>query len=264
MPADERGYAERRATIITVAQPSIGVTTHVGRVAVISNAYYVATAEAASRSAELKIREQIRAESSVAPLRDALADFDVRSLALAATQRALVKLPWLKAEDPSLADGPPGVTAMLAMSVDKPRLVQIDYRYALSPDFAQIRVLAQISLRRRAQKPGANPDTSFRQVAVCVAPLRRPDYEHFKNVRIWSADRAKLARHALTDCFGRMANLIPYALNLTDQGLASLNAKTHLRAYGAGLYAPVIERDDADRQQLMLWSDGPVDIRPVP
>jgi len=201
-----------------------------------------------------------RAEATIAPLRKALQGFDLDALALATSKAALAKPAWFQPSSVELSksrslDVPTAESAQAAM---------ITYRYETSPDFTQIRVIAEIELRLAGAKPGGKPvrDPSYRQQVSSIVLLREPSFEPAENVAKWSAGDGKLAKAALTSAFGRLEQLIPFALDLSESDLKAFTSKGREKAFAAGYYGPLIERR-ADRPgETLIWKDGLVNVQP--
>lgn len=202
-----------------------------------------------------------KAEAVALPLREALRDFDVDALALSTTRAAVARPEWFQARDVLATKDPmPGNTTLLASS-DAAQFAFIRYRYELSPDFSQIRVIALITLERR-QAGTATPPPIYRQRITSVVQLRTRSYEPMENVAQWSAANGKLARAALTAAFGQVEQIFPYALGLKQADLATLGAKSHEKAFAAGFYGPLIAWNGPE--DLLIWSNGLIHVQTVP
>lgn len=198
-----------RAVQVILPQSRIETTFDVGRVASSANgggllgAILIPTID--DKREVLSQSARGRAEAAISPLRQALQGFDVEALALAATKAALAKPAWFQpasfavTSDPAIQTRPEFIAALKA-----PQFALVNYRYEMSPDFTQIRVIAGIELGRAdATKRGAPALAPFyRQQVVNIVELRQPSYEPADNVTRWSAGDGKLARAALTNAFG--------------------------------------------------------------
>ena len=206
-----------------------------------------------------------KAEALADPLRQTLRDVDVEALALATTRNALTKPDWFEARDVTATRDPSGGFASLLASSDAAQFALIQYRYALSPDFTQIRVSAEITLRTRpAAKDTRAAVPLYRQRILSIVQLRTRSYEAHENAARWRADNGKLARAALTAAFGQFEQLLPYTLGLRQADVAGLKAKNREKAYAGGFYGTLIARSAANPEDILIWSDGLVHVQPVP
>jgi len=215
----------------------------------------------ASDDRQKRMRENAIDKANVAarPLRTSLFGFDVDALALAATRKALVgqdtpDTPPIVASQTDAAD------ARIAFRTAHPaqQLAFVDYRYELSPDFGQIRVIADLTIERAA-KPGGQPALIYRQRIVSIAQLPSPSYEPGENATRWSHNGGKLARAAITGSFAQIETMIPHALRLTAAEIASLSAKKREKTFAGGFYGPMIARGEADG--ILLWVNGLIHVR---
>jgi hypothetical protein len=149
-------------------------------------------------------------------------------------------------------------------STGSPQFAVIGYRYETSPDFTQIRVIAEIQMGRTAAANGgaAALDPFYRQQVTSIVLLREPSFEPAENVAKWSADDGKLAKAALSAAFSRLEQLIPLALDFRDSDIKAFTAKNHEKAFAAGYYGPLVARS-ADRPgETLIWVNGLLNVRP--
>lgn len=272
VPAADRAVTGPRALHLAVPQTQIETSIDIGRVApAAQGGGLIGALIIESRDDRAKLlaqSQQDQAEAAVVPLRAALRDFDVDGLALATTRAALSRTTWFQAQPFTVARdaSPQGRAAFLEASAT-PQTAFVTYRYALSPDFTYIRVNADIALARKpaaGSVKGAAPFHPFyEQHIASVVLLRSRSYEHRDNVANWSADNGKLARASLTAAFGQIEKLIPYALGLSDADVRLYTAKNREKAFGAGFYGPLIQRDEGS-DGLLLWSNGLVHVQSTP
>jgi hypothetical protein len=199
-----------------------------------------------------------RAEATIEPLRKALQGFDVDALALATTKAAVAKPAWFRPGSVELSKN----KSPDALPTESAQLAEITYRYETSPDFTQIRVIAQIQLERPGAKAGAPvADAVYPQQVSSIVLLREPSFEPAENVAKWSDGDGRLARAALSSAFARLDQLIPFALDLSEADMKAFTAKGREKAFAAGYYGPLIERN-ADRPgETLLWKDGLVNVQ---
>lgn len=268
----DRAVPGGRAIQIMVPQTRIDTSFEVGRVA--SDSYGGGLIGAIIISSMDDKREvmgrslQERAETTVAPLREALRDFDVDGLALATTRAALAETSWFQASDiVATKISSPQSRAGFYQASAAQQIAFISYRYGLSPDFTHIRVTADITLTRkpatRTKMSQSLPEPFYQQTISSIVQLRARSYEHRENVAQWSEDNGKLARAALVAAFGEIERLMPYALDLDAAEVARFSNKNAPKAFGAGFYGPLIRKDEGSEGTL-LWSRGLVYVQPTP
>jgi hypothetical protein len=258
----DRNIAGGRAVQVSLPQLNIMTSIDLGRIAPINNGGGLAGAliigamdnrqELMSESAALS------ADATAGPLRTVLREFNVEGLALRATQAGLQKLDWFQ----------PGEVKLTKMNVPRahdvfmgetaaPQVAFVDYDYGLSPDFSHIRVNAWISLADPKAAPGSY---RYLQLVSSVVQLQKRSYDHTENVKSWSNDNGKLAKEALTIAFGQFERLIPLALGLSEADVKAITAKDREKAFGAGLYGPLVERTNTTPQSLVIWSRGLISV----
>lgn len=256
-----------------VPQTQIGTNIEVGRVASDSygggliGALIIQSMDDKRETMSRSLHE--RAEATVKPLREALRTFDVDGLALATTRAGVTKTEWFQAQD-IIAAKDPSLQARAAFldASATPQVAFITYRYDLSQDFTYIRVIADIALVRKPIRSGTErpslPEPFYAQSISSIVQLRSPSYEHGENVARWSADDGKLAKASLTAAFSQIERLIPYALGLGPSEIKLYTAKNRPKAFGAGFYGPLIEKDGGGPGGTLLWSNGLIYVQPAP
>jgi hypothetical protein len=261
--------ADGRAVQIVLAQKWIETSVDVGRVASsaggggLIGAIIIESMDDKGR--RMRDAAAQKAEATVAPLRQVLGDFDADALVLATTRAALGQIGWFRARDIALSKGASADgRRVFAASADTPQIAFVVYSYGLSPDFTQIRAVAEISLIHQAKDRarGAAPSPFYRQTVTSVVQLDRRSYAQEDNVAAWAADDGRRARVALDKAFGSLERSIPYALNLTEAELHRLTGKDREKAFGAGFYGPLIARDPDGG--MLLWSKGLVHVETLP
>lgn len=271
----DRHVAGGRVVQVTVPQAEIETSFDIGRVANYNYDYYQTSIwwplfHNVDREMHGMLRsgEHDKAEKTVVPLRKALAGFDVDALALAATRAALAKPEWFQPQSIVAANESDGAarTAFLASS-DAPQFALIWYRYETSPDFSQIRVIAEITVMRRrlASDKGSDPLIPiYRQRILSAVQLRTRSYEPAENVAAWSADNGARARAALTAAFATFETLLPRALDLGQPEIEALSNKRHEKAFAGGFYGGLIARSATNPDDILIWANGLIHIQSVP
>lgn len=270
LAANERTIAGGRSVQIILSQTQIETTIDVGRVASSANGGgllgAIIISEMDDKREALSHSARQRAEATIAPLRQALQGFDVNGLAVATTKAALAKPAWFQpisidiTSDQAIQSRP----SFLA-SLKSPQFALIGYRYETSPDFTQIRVIAEIQLGRGGAIKGGKPMLTpfYRQRVASIMQLRKPSFEPSENAATWSADGGRLAKAALTSAFGRLERLMPLALNLSESELRAIRAKGREKAYAAGYYGPLVERNIEGPSETLIWVDGLLNVQPI-
>lgn len=270
----DRAVAGGRAVQIVLAQQQIATSVDIGRVMTDDSGGggllgMLIISGMDDKRERMTENAQQRADATVVPLREALGDFDVAALALASTERALAIPQWFAPQRILLsADASPAVRSAFVADGETPQIAFITYNYGLSPDFTQIRVNADIRLARRVAAKGDKAATVtppfYRQTITSIVELPKRSYDHGENVALWSAADGALAKSSLTAAFAELERLIPYALNLAPAELKAFDAKDREKAFGAGLYGPLVSRAEDGSGGLLIWTkNGLVNVRPA-
>ena len=268
----DRAVSSPRALQVVVPQTEIETTTELGRVpssamggGLLGGLIIASTTD---REKQERLTQVLRdkAEAGVAPLRAELRNFDVDALALATTNAALSKTGWFRAQAVSVSKdpSPQGASAFFHTS-SAPQVAFVTYRYDLSPDFTYIRVNADIVLVRKVRENGvrsaALPKPFYEQHISSIVQLRSRSYENSENAASWSMNDGKLAKASLIAAFNQIERLIPVALGLGEADLKQYMSKNRPKGFSAGFYGPLIQRDQAGSDGLLLWSGGLVHIQ---
>jgi hypothetical protein len=209
----------------------------------------------------LSLNLQEKADRQIQPIRTALRDFDVESLAVTTTEKALSVPDWFKNKPTVLAKN-------LVPEKQTKQTALISYRYEMSPDFSSIRLFADISLSRdTAQKKSKSAAASgpiFSHVITSIVQLRKRAFEPGDNAAQWSAEQGKLAKEGLSAAFARMEDLIPTALKMTSANLKAYNSKNHEQGYAAGFNGPLLKRGGRAPDDILIWSKGLLQVHTLP
>lgn len=268
-----------RAVLVELSQAEIGTEVDVGRVISDANQYGGGLLGALILSASDDKRERLtsmemeKATAYVAPLRREIKDFDFDGLAVAATRSALSHLDWFGARDPKwVKPSSDGDRRALISAAGTKQLAAIAYHYFLSPDFTQIRVVADITLWQPAatRSVTAQPTLAalYGQRITAITELRKRSYEPAENVALWSADNGKLARESITAALARLEQLIPFALDLNQGDIDALaREKSNKKAdkiFAAGFYGPPVTTFPGVAGEKVIWSQGLISVMPTP
>lgn len=260
-----------RAVQVGLAQNRIETSIDVGRVAAATGGDLIGALIISGMDDKRKRLSDTateRAEAAAAPLRDALRDFDVDALALAATKAALAQPDWFGLQEIGLTKTvSPASRSAFAFAATTPQVAFVTWRYSLSPDFTQIRVAAEIMIESKPSAKGRSTASPllYRQTVSSAVQLGKRSYDPRENVARWSAESGHLARTALAAGFAEVERLIPYALDLGAADVKSFTAKDREKGFGAGFYGPLVSRDADDPANLLLWTkDGLIHIRTLP
>lgn len=172
-----------------------------------------------------------RAEANAAPIRNALAGFDVHALAHEAVRAAFASANILDASDEELAS-PPSVIA---------------FSYGLSPDFTQVRVSADIAI-----VPWGDEKAVLAQRVTSIVELRQRSYDDDDNAERWAADDAARAKAALEKAFARLGTVMPQLAAMDAGKFSSLTDRKKRKSFAAGFYGPVLLSDEASE---VIWTD---------
>lgn len=202
-----------------------------------------------------------KAERTITPLRMALAGYDVDTLAIVSSEKALGVMPWVTRQS----------TTLSKTSLPVPtgaRVAQIRYSYDLSPDFSALRLFAEINFMRdnatKRGKAGGKYSDFYAQSITNIVQLRKLSYEGSENVAAWSADDGKQAKAAFTQAFGQIEQLLPFALNLTAADIKKYSNKDHEQGFGAGYNGALIKRGGANADDLLIWNKGLLHVHTLP
>ncbi|MGN6278524.1 MAG: hypothetical protein ACTHM8_07360, partial [Sphingomonas sp.] len=78
-----------------------------------------------------------------------------------------------------------------------------------------------------------------------------------------AAPRTSRARAALAAAFGRFEQLIPYALDLSSKDIEGFGKKDREKIFAAGFNGTLIARNASDPDDVLLWSDGLIQVQAV-
>lgn len=270
----DRSVTGGRAVLVELPQSEIDIQVDVGRV--VSDAAYgggllgaLILMSGDDKRATLTEMDNQKAKAHVAPLRQAIRDFDFDKLAMETTRSALSRLDWFAAQDPkSVKSSSEGEREAFANTAGSQQLATITYHYSLSPDFTQILVVADIALWQpvssRAGETQGTLTALCRQRIVAIAELRTRSYEHSENVAQWSAGNGTLAKASITAALARLERLIPFALGLTQTGINALNGTKSDKLFAAGFYGPPVKTFPSIPGETLIWSQGLIDVMPAP
>lgn len=250
---DERRLASLRPVAVTVWQDGFGFSVDIGRVAAdyggggLLGALIIAGQD--NKDEILEANAANRAHSTIAPLREALMDFDVETLALDTTERALGATDWFAPSVIAVIPEQGGIThGDFFAEHPSEQVGLVDYIYQLSPDFTQVQVIAEISVQAPDdEKP------QFAQQIVSVVRLNKRSYEEHRNVARWAANDGALARDALVAAFARLETAIPAVLALTPDQFDDATDKKRESQFAAGFHGPLLMRDETGP---VIWSKG--------
>ncbi len=122
---------------------------------------------------------------------------------------------------------------------DAREVAVISWRYQMSADFTNLRVIADVATRRPQ-----DPSRLYEQQVISVVKLRRPTFVAEENVAIWAANDGALARKALEMAFARAGEVLPAILALDAQGYANAtDKKKSTPVTSAGFHGPELMRD---------------------
>lgn len=268
-----------RAVLVELPQYEIGTDVDVGRVVSDSSQYGGGFLGALILEASDDKRERLtsmemdKATAHVAPLRQAIRDFDFNGLAVASTRSALSHLDWFGAQNPEWIKSPSDNDRRALISgAGTKQLATISYHYLLSPDFTQIRVVADVTLWQPAAARAGGPQPALTAIyghrITAITELRKRSYEPAENVALWSADGGKLARASITAALARLEQLIPFALGLNQADVDALaRKKADKKAdkiFAAGFYGPPVTAFPAITGEKVIWSQGLIEVMPTP
>jgi len=279
---EDRVVEPARPIAVIIPQEELATSLELGRIAPIEGGLIGALID--KRPEKLAQGAAAKAYGFAAPLNQAIADFDARPLALAATQQALSQAEWFAVSTPDVLSGAsmaktagtpdanggdttvnmtystgafgsePNETVgartwkrerdrlesgYAAAHPEATEIAVVTWRYQLSPDFTNIRVIADVATRRPQ-----DPSRLYEQQVLSIVKLRRPSFVEEENVAKWAANDGALARKALEMAFARVGEVLPAILALDEQGYdGATDKKKGPAVTAAGFQGPELMRD---------------------
>jgi hypothetical protein len=274
LAAGDRTVAGGRAVLVALPQSQIGTDVDVGRV--MSDTAYgggligaIILSDGDHKKQSLMEMDARKAANDAAPLRQAIQDVEFDKLALASTRSALSRLDWFGAQEPKpVKSASMAEMASFARDAGAGQLATVTYGYALSPDFTQIRVIADVGLWRATVSHAKGAPVTLSPLAqqriVAITELRTRSYDHAENAAHWAADNGRLARVAITTGLARMEQLIPFALGLSQAEIDTLGGNKSYKLFAAGFYGPPVKAFASAPGETLIWSKGLINLMPAP
>jgi len=252
MPDKDRSAVSARPVAVSLNQ-NLEASVDVGRVPADPASGLIDAIIVASMDNKRKIltaNATDRAKSAITPLTAALTGVDLSDLAEQTTRKALAATSWFKPSAVAIVPGPIAKNREALFSANPSAQTGIvSYRYQMSPDFTQLRVIASLNVT----KAGAVPPIYAQQV-VSLIELRQRSYDHAENVARWSSNDGALAKAALAAAFARLETVLPTVLELSPAKFAAVTNKAKTgSAFAAGFYGPQLMRDE---KGVVIWSNG--------
>jgi hypothetical protein len=252
MPDKDRSAVSARPVAVSLNQ-NLEASVDVGRVPADPASGLIDAIIVASMDNKRKIltaNATDRAKSAITPLTAALTGVDLSDLAEQTTRKALAATSWFKPSAVAIVPGPIAKNREALFSANPSAQTGIvSYRYQMSPDFTQLRVIASLNVT----KAGAVPPIYAQQV-VSLIELRQRSYDHAENVARWSSNDGALAKAALAAAFARLETVLPTVLELSPAKFAAVTNKAKTgSAFAAGFYGPQLMQDE---KGVVIWSKG--------
>jgi hypothetical protein len=263
---DARIVQGGRAVQVLVAQSEIKSNINPSNIAVATGGGLLGGALAASQNAS----RTKKAEALIEPIREAMTGFDADRLAQDTTAAALAQVPWLQSSAISFSkDSSPVGKAAALDSIGASQIAFIEYTYDFSPDFADLRVVANVEFANKAMpaaatKPEARvsrKNLAYSQQVTTIVSLPAPAEDKAGNAALWGADGGKRAREAVTLAFARIETLLPRTLSLSAADVAASGAETNPKGTAGG-FAGRVQAGAAG--ETLLWGPGFIWQRNLP
>lgn len=261
----DRAVPGERPVLLSIPQERIEASIELGNIPPppgggIIDTLIIMSADKRTPMLTANLRQQ--ADARAAPVRNALAGFDVDALARDATATALGRVDWFRPGAVQFGrDDGPAARKAFAEAASTAQVAFVTWRYELSSDLTQIRVIADVSLARR----GAGGLTGlFRQRVASIAQLRTRSFEPGENAASWAANNGARAKAALSGAFAGMGELLPRALGLSAADYRRLTDKKTEKTYLGGYYGPLIARASDGSGTVTIWADGLVSLSDIP
>jgi len=247
---------------VDVEQDAIGTSIDIGRVmpnssgggligALIIDSRYDNRKPIAS---DLKANAEIAADI----VRISLKDFNADAVAEAAARKAILATPWIKLHTLSVVKRSPAEAR--AVGTDSKSLSQalLVLRYEFSPDFTQIRVVANL-LMDQAERDG--PHLVAYMPMVSTVQLRDRAFDVKENAAIWARDNGALAHRALSQAFAGIERLMPRALSMTKADVNAWSSKGAQKSFAAGFNGAIVDRTSDNG--VILWQNALVAVETI-
>lgn len=260
---EDRHVEPARPIASIIAQEHLATSIELGRIIPVEGGLIGALID--NKPETLAQNAATKADRFARPLFEALEGFDVKPLALAATEQTLAQTDWLASAPPEVLSG-----TSIATARDNHGLVAGDStvsmtygggsfheeandtfgalawkneRQRLEDEFATAHASAQeiaiLSWRYQLSADFTNmqvivdvgirrPNShslSYRQQLISIVKLRRPSFIEEENIGIWAANDAALARRALEMAFSRAGEVLPAILALDEDGYENATNK---------------------------------------
>ncbi len=261
-----QAFTGTRTVQVLVAQTEIKTDINPSNIAVATGGGMLGGLLAAAQNAA----RAKKAEATIVPVRNALANFDGDTLALETTKAGLASASWMKPAAIALSKD----SSLLGKSgfVDSSGADQVafvEYSYDLSPDFSAVRVVAKLQFANKAmlasaKKPEARlsaKNLAFDQNITSIVSLAAPSKEIEQNAATWAADDGKKARVALAAAFARIQGLMPKALAVTQADIKAMSGKDKPKGAAGGFSGRVQETTP---EGTLLWSGGFIHAHTLP
>ena len=210
-----------------------------------------------------------KARTEAEPLQKALASQDWLAMAGHSAQAALARVDWFQAKDLKLsgaeADADP---ATIGNTAAPAQVATLTYRYRLSPDCTQIKVIADVAVYRREPAPKNGPAKPakplFRETIGAIAQLAKRSFANAENVAQWNDDDARLAKAAIAGALARIETALAYALNQSPAEVDALQKAKADKVFAAGFYGPPVALPVSAKGEKVLWQHGIIDVFDLP
>jgi hypothetical protein len=211
-----------------------------------------------------------RSAAAIAPIREGMAGLDADALAMAASNKALAAMPWIKGQLPAgepIRDSSLGGLERVLDSAETPQVVIFECIYDLSPDFSALRVTLHVRVANRAPPPGKKSAMrieprymAYDQMVASIFLLDKPAKDVEANARRWAADDAALARRAVRTGFTDLSLLAGQAFSLSDADVKSMG-DTNRKTITVGGIRGRLQEEGPDGR--LLYNGGLVRVRTV-
>ena len=254
--AEDRAAESDRPIAVIVPQEELATSIQLGRI--IPNEGGLLGALIDRRPEKMAQNAAAKAYDFAKPLQDAMAGFDARTLAMAATEQLLSELGWFAKPQPQLLTGSSmAMTTANEVAARGDTTVSMTFeigyigneandtvgalnwnkeRNRLEKEFAAAHSgageIAVISWRYQvspnftnmqviadiAIRPSGSDTRRFEQQFISLVKLKRPTFVEEENVAIWAANDGALAKQALEMAFARAGEVLPTVLSLDKNG----------------------------------------------
>ena len=225
------------------------------------------------QASQNKARTQ-KAEAAIAPVRAALAGYDVDALAQSTARDSLAGIDWLRERPTTFGkdETPAGMSGVLDKS-PADETVFVRYSYDLSPDFGSLRLIEIIQIADKnpvsagtdkALKPTdrlSGKHLVYSRSVVSIVQLPNAvKADLAANANSWASNGGWIVRGALRKAFASVGQLTPRTLALTQADVSAMNHSAGQRRMAGEFTGRQISEENGTR---LIWANQFIAVQPA-